>query len=178
MNRRNHPKFTWVFAGVALAWASLTAAQARDIEHRLNSSQAVPAAQGRVMIDPQQDGNSNLIVEVQHLAQPTKLANPGNAYVVWIQPAADAGQTQSNAGGSTGVVSQATRAVSNVANAVSGNASQAQNVGAIQVNEDLTGSLSTTVPFSAFTVFVTAEPSPSVTQPSGDRLLWADVAPQ
>lgn len=47
-----------------------------------------------------------------------------------------------------------------------------QNVGALQVNQDLQGTLDSVTPLKSFEVFVTPEASASVQQPSGQKLLW------
>jgi len=47
-----------------------------------------------------------------------------------------------------------------------------QNVGALQVNQDLQGTLDSVTPLKSFEVFVTPEASASVQQPSGQALLW------
>ncbi|MDP2270455.1 MAG: hypothetical protein Q8N23_24310 [Archangium sp.] len=48
-----------------------------------------------------------------------------------------------------------------------------QNLGALQVTPDLNGRLSAVTPFRHFELFITAEPSPQVMQPSGAELLSA-----
>src|SRR4051812_43716492 len=50
-----------------------------------------------------------------------------------------------------------------------------QNLGALKVDKNLTGTLYTVLPFDEFKVFITAEPTPGVTAPSGDELLAANV---
>lgn len=51
-------------------------------------------------------------------------------------------------------------------------AEEAQNIGALKVDEELTGRLTTVSPLHSFELFVTAEPNAQVTEPSGDPLLW------
>jgi len=53
-----------------------------------------------------------------------------------------------------------------------------QNIGALQVDDKLKGTLSTVLPFEAFKVFITAEPTAAVTAPTGQELLAANVAPR
>ena len=50
-----------------------------------------------------------------------------------------------------------------------------QNLGALRVDENLRGTIETTTPLRNFQLFVTAESSPNVDSPSGDKLLWTDV---
>ena len=52
---------------------------------------------------------------------------------------------------------------------------QPQNAGVLAVNNNLEGSFSATTPSKNFNVTVTAEDSPSVTQPSGPEVLAATV---
>lgn len=49
---------------------------------------------------------------------------------------------------------------------------EAQNIGALKVDEDLTGRLTTVSPLHSFELFVTAEQSAQVTEPTGEPLLW------
>lgn len=46
----------------------------------------VPAAQGKVDLGHDRNGNTTVDVDVKHLAPPTSLTPPKNFYVVWIQP--------------------------------------------------------------------------------------------
>ncbi len=55
-------------------------------------------------------------------------------------------------------------------------ASEAQNLGALSVDDNLTGKLETITPFPQFSLFITAESSPTVTKPTGDPLLWTNVS--
>lgn len=50
-----------------------------------------------------------------------------------------------------------------------------QSLGALRVGDDLEGKLETTTPLRAFDLFITAEPSASVPQPSGNRLMWSQI---
>lgn len=50
-----------------------------------------------------------------------------------------------------------------------------QNVGALTVNQDLSGRLETVTPLVAFQVFVSAEPFPTTTVPQGPRILTGTV---
>ena len=49
------------------------------------------------------------------------------------------------------------------------------NLGALRVGKDLKGDLDTVVPYRTFNLFITAEPTASVTNPSGDTLLWTQI---
>ncbi len=105
----------------------------------LVASQDIPAAEGTVKVTGTDDGNSQIQLEVKHLALPERV-NPGaTVYVVWVSgPAFGAEQ---------------------------------QNLGALKVDENLNGSLTTVTPLKAFNLSVTAEPSQASTSPTGRVLL-------
>jgi hypothetical protein len=48
-----------------------------------------------------------------------------------------------------------------------------QNLGALRVDSKLNGELHTVTSQASPTIFVTAEPNPTVSSPSGEKLLWA-----
>ena len=52
----------------------------------------------------------------------------------------------------------------------------AQNVGALQVSEDLVGKFNTTTPHRAFTLMVTPEPSARMSQPTHDAVFTTEIA--
>jgi hypothetical protein len=51
----------------------------------------------------------------------------------------------------------------------------AQNIGALNVDKNLTGKLQSVTPLKDFDLFVTAENSPVAESPSGESLLWSTV---
>jgi hypothetical protein len=53
----------------------------------------------------------------------------------------------------------------------------AQNVGALKVNEDLSGTLDTVTPQTRFQVFITPEANSAASSPSGPTVLSATEAP-
>jgi hypothetical protein len=55
------------------------------------------------------------------------------------------------------------------------NPSQAQSLGALTVDQNLNGSLAAVTPLQSFDLFITPEPSATVTKPSGERMLWTQV---
>lgn len=57
-----------------------------------------------------------------------------------------------------------------------GTGAQPQSLGALALNPDLTGRLETVTALRNFELYITAEPAPTVTAPSGDRLLWTTVS--
>lgn len=54
-------------------------------EDRLTNTGANPAAQGKVISDNDRNGNTNVEVQVKHMATPESLSPAKNSYVVWIQ---------------------------------------------------------------------------------------------
>lgn len=51
-----------------------------------------------------------------------------------------------------------------------------QNMGALKVDEDLRGTLTTVTPLTSFEVFITLEKSATVQEPSAENVLSASVA--
>ena len=58
-------------------------AMARDV--RLTASPKVPAAEGKVSLDKDSNGNLKVKLETEHLAKPANLSPSATNYVVWIQ---------------------------------------------------------------------------------------------
>ena len=50
-----------------------------------------------------------------------------------------------------------------------------QNLGALRVNDNLSGSLETVTPFQVFSIFLSPEPSPSVQSPTAEPLMMTFV---
>lgn len=103
----------------------------------------VPAAQGKVETRRTDNQNTEVELEVRHLAPPENVASGAKVYVVWTKPLA-------------------------------GDANP-QNVGALVVDQERTGSLKTKTPFERFDLMVTPEPSSNVTTPSNDPVMKAKV---
>ncbi|HEX4925331.1 MAG TPA: hypothetical protein VFV50_14650 [Bdellovibrionales bacterium] len=51
----------------------------------------------------------------------------------------------------------------------------AQPLGALKVDDDLNAKLETVTPLKNFELFITAEDSPLVTDPTGEALLWTNI---
>ena len=51
----------------------------------LTSSQAVPAASGKVDVKKDKNGNREVTIKTEHLAQPGMLTPPASTYVIWFQ---------------------------------------------------------------------------------------------
>jgi hypothetical protein len=74
-------------AGVLMGSLALGGGCATDrATWSMDTAQSVPAAEGKVKVANQKDGNTKVKVEVEHLAPPTSVADSGGAYVVWIAP--------------------------------------------------------------------------------------------
>jgi hypothetical protein len=107
----------------------------------MTPSDQVPAGQGTVQATKTDNGNTELQIEVKHLAPPSRLAPDASTYVVWIKP----------------------------------HNAPMQNVGALEVDDDLVGKLTTTTPHKASRLTVTPEASPQATSPSHDPVFESDV---
>ncbi len=60
-----------------------TAADARTFQ--LTASPAVPAANGKVDASKDKNGNTEVSLSAEHLAQPGMLTPPASNYIVWFQ---------------------------------------------------------------------------------------------
>jgi len=112
----------------------------------LQASPKVPAAEGTVTVQEGDNGNYKVNLNVKHMAPPEKVATGASSYVVWLRPLAADQKGQT-----------------------------AQNMGALAVNKDLEGNLTTVTPYRQFDLFVTAEPVPNSTTPTGEQLLTTTV---
>lgn len=54
-------------------------------EDRLLNTGITPAAEGKVITNSDPNGNTEVEVQVKHLASPQKLTPPRQAYLVWVQ---------------------------------------------------------------------------------------------
>jgi hypothetical protein len=54
-------------------------------KYPLTADKSVPAARGQVDIGHDKNGNTEVEIEVEHLAGPENLTPPRTAYVVWFQ---------------------------------------------------------------------------------------------
>ena len=56
-------------------------------KYNMTASSSVPAATGIVKVQKDKDnGNMDLDIQVDHLANPSSLTPPAGAYIVWIRP--------------------------------------------------------------------------------------------
>lgn len=55
-------------------------------EDRLINTGVAPAAEGKVITSTDRNGNTQVEVQVKHLATPEKLTPPRQAYLIWVQP--------------------------------------------------------------------------------------------
>ena len=110
----------------------------------LEPAPEVPAAEGRVETRRTDQQNTELSVEVEHLAPPDRVATGATTYVVWTQPL--------------------------------GTETKPQNVGAMHVGSDRSGSLKTKTPYQSFDLLVTPEASSTVTEPTNRPVFKAKIA--
>ncbi len=130
----------------------------------LTAGPGTPAAQGEVVAKATKEKNTEVTVKVKHLAPPEKIAQGATTYVVWVQPLempltqgeSDRAALESSEGEGTG-------------------AAGVYNVGGFKIGKNQDGKLKTTTPFKSFVLFITPESSSEITQPSGDRILWASI---
>jgi hypothetical protein len=111
----------------------------------LTADPSIPFAEGQVMATARDDGGVDIDLSTAHMGDPGKLSPDAMAYVVWIRPLGGAG------------------------------VGAAENVGAFKPNPDLKGFLSFKTKHTEIELFVTIEPSPEATQPSGKVVLRGEV---
>jgi hypothetical protein len=109
---------------------------------RMSSGEGVPGARGTVRTQTGEYGNTDLTVEVEHLAPAGQVEDGARTYVVWVK---------SLEGG------------------------QPQNVGSLDVDDNLSARLNTKTAFETFELFITPEARGDATQPSGGRVLETRV---
>ena len=54
-------------------------------KYPVTANSAVPAAKGEVSVDQDKNGNMQVHLSVEHLANPQNLTPTGSVYVVWLQ---------------------------------------------------------------------------------------------
>ena len=113
-------------------------------ELQMTGNPEFPAATGEAVVSTTDDGNTQINLEVKHLAPPEKINSGATAFVVWVR------NNDENFG-------------------------EPQNLGALKVDDDLSGSISAVTNLRSFDLYVTAEPTSSATSPTGDALLRTNV---
>ncbi len=73
------------FAGIVAVLVLSLAAWAGEKVH-MTAGSITPGAMGEVQTGHDQNGNTEVVLKVEHLAQPDKLSPARHTYVVWIQP--------------------------------------------------------------------------------------------
>lgn len=68
----------------ALSFLLVLSAWAR--EDKLVNTGAAPAAEGKVITSTDRNGNTEVEVQVKHMATPQSLTPARQAYMVWVQP--------------------------------------------------------------------------------------------
>lgn len=69
-----------------LLFSFLLAAAAWGREDRLTNTGVAPAAEGKVITNNDRNGNTNVEVQVKHMATPQSLTPAKQGYLVWVQP--------------------------------------------------------------------------------------------
>jgi hypothetical protein len=78
-----------LFVGSMALGACSTTSMGRGQTWTMDTAASVPAAEGKVKVANEKDGNTKVKLEVQHLAPPALAAETPTgteSYVVWIQP--------------------------------------------------------------------------------------------
>ena len=139
MNKSNNISFIVGPALALLVASTMSLGCAKP--QAMTASSNVPAGEGTVETDVDDNGNTTVLVRVSHLGQPSNVESGSTIYVVWIQARGGANQ----------------------------------NVGALNVSDDLEGSLEMMTPHRRFTLSVTQEPNGHVSSPTHDPVFTAMV---
>lgn len=159
-------------------------------KYPLQTASTNPAAQGTVSAQAGQNGNTQLSIEVKHLAPPGSIAQGATTYVAWIVPS----DAQASPSGPSGMAPQSqpgqqgseTTQQGQTQNFQGQEQFQAQprqgntmaqpiNVGAIQLDSDLHGRLDSVTPFHHFELIITPEPNAQQTQPTNEPVLMTRI---
>lgn len=112
-------------------------------ELQLTGSPSLTSAEGTAKVSTTDDGNTQIDLDVKHLAPPEKVNTGATAFVVWVKDA--------------------------------NSETDPHNLGALKVDKDLHGSMQAVTSLRSFDLYVTAEPSATINQPSGEQLLRTNV---
>lgn len=133
-----------VLAGIfLLSCSSIMKTTSSSKEFVMTGDPRDPSAQGTTKVSTTDDGNTQVNVEVKHLASPAKIDPDATTFVVWVKD--------------------------------NYNDSDPQNLGALKIDSDLNGKLEAVTPLKSFDLYVTAEPSPTATEPSNDPVLKTSI---
>ncbi len=77
-------RHTKVVLLIAVALLLSTAAWSR--EDKLTNTGVAPAAEGKIITSNDRNGNTDVEVQVKHVANPHSLTPPRQTYLVWVQP--------------------------------------------------------------------------------------------
>jgi hypothetical protein len=128
----------------ALSACSLFSKTNRTQDLVMTGNPKVPGAQGNAKMTTTDDGNTQINLDVKHLAAPDKIEDGATVFVVWVQ--------------------------GNMSNDMT-----PQNLGALKLDSNEHGTLTAVTSMRSFDLYITAEPSPTATAPTGDQLLRTNV---
>lgn len=111
----------------------------------LTADPSIPFAEGQVMVSARKDGGLDIDLSTLHMGDPGKLSPEAVAYVVWIRPLGP------------------------------GPVGEAENVGAFKPTPELKGWLTFKTTHTELELFVTIEPTPEATKPTGRVVLRGEV---
>jgi len=125
-------KLTWIAA--VLLFVSLSLACSKKVHFA--TSTVVPAAEGTVKVKKDKNNNYGVDIEIRNLAEPKRLPQPQNVYVVWIETENNGVQNLGRLNTSSGLLSNTLKA-----------------------------SLTTVTPYKPTRIFITAEDEATVQYP-------------
>ncbi len=135
---------TYFFTLILIACSTIMTSCARKIH--FNTSSVVPAAEGTIKIEKDNNGNYSVNVTVLHLAEPDKLNPPKRLYLVWL---ATKDHGQKNLGQLT--------------------------ISSGLFSKTLKGSLKTVTPYEPVSIYITAEEDAAKSYPGAQVVLTAEV---
>jgi hypothetical protein len=113
---------------------------------RFGISPVVPTAEGTVKVKKDKNNNYALKVDIKHLAEPNRLPEPKNVYVVWVETERNGIQNLGQLNTSSGLISSTLRA-----------------------------SMETVTPYKPTRLFITAEDEAAVQYPGAQVVLSTNL---
>ncbi len=120
-----------------LLWLSVIVLSACSQKVGFQPSSVAPAARGDVKVDRDKNNNYEVKLDVQMLAEPARLAQPKNVYLVWMETESNGTQNLGQLKTDDGLFSKTLKA-----------------------------SMKTTTPYKPRRIFITAEDNATVPAPS------------
>lgn len=112
----------------------------------LTADPSIPFAEGQVLVSARDEGGLEIDLSTLHMGDPGKLSPEAVAYVVWVRPLGP------------------------------GPVASPENVGAFKPTSELKGALTFKTTHTELELFVTIEPTPEATAPTGRVVLRGEVS--